>query len=201
MFKIKLFLPKRGPRRPFKWLLLMIPFVNGGFNKPCDDGDDKKGPGDDQHNEDKGTKDDQRTAKNESTRCNNTSSIINQMAVLADSINRASSTAASTKTTSSTPTQANVEIELDGAESFRYLRNLISISSCAENANRRVPPLRRKRASSRLSLLTNDGKPFAPISPVHPKTPCSPRWTTFPPASKQQPPTRPKVRFGPDVSS
>ncbi|KAJ6109434.1 hypothetical protein N7486_001669 [Penicillium sp. IBT 16267x] len=139
---------------------------------------------------------------NKEDKGNDTDLMINQLAALAAAVSRVSTnpTPASSSSLCSTDTQS-ICSEKDQEESFHYLRSLITISYLTPNpeitpANQtlQVPPLRRKRASSRLSLrLDIPGLSFAPKTR---KSKSSPRYTTLPPAYTTKPISiRPEVRF------
>ncbi|KAJ5728966.1 uncharacterized protein N7483_003474 [Penicillium malachiteum] len=144
---------------------------------------------------------------------NDTNSIVNQLAALAASIRGISSNDAasihSSSSTTSTYIQAEERIDkpqdLEGDESFEYLRSLITVScgpqpapdttstSSTETPTLKVPPLRRKRASSRLSLRFDI--PGLSFTPKTLRKPC-PRYTTLPPIYTPNPiPIRPQIRF------
>ncbi|KAJ5291552.1 hypothetical protein N7478_000803 [Penicillium angulare] len=160
------------------------------------------------------------TAPNRDTPCtnlNDTDSIVNQLAVLAATIRaprddtRSSSSSPSTKTTKS---EARLEKEQEIGESFLYLRSLITVSQTPEpkpkpkskpepepeaasktdSKSDSHPPLRRKRASSRLSLRLEI--PPLQFTPKIPKPKPSPRYTTVPPIyAPKSISIRPEVRF------
>ncbi|KAJ6013661.1 hypothetical protein N7540_008252 [Penicillium herquei] len=145
---------------------------------------------------------------------NDTNSIVNQLAALAASIRGISPNDAasinSLSSTTSTYIQTEDRIEklqgLEGEESFEYLRSLITVScgpqpapdttstSSTETPILKCPPLRRKRASSRLSLRIDiTGLSFTPKTL---RKPC-PRYTTLPPVYARKPnPIHPEIRLG-----
>ncbi|KAJ5717138.1 hypothetical protein N7488_002784 [Penicillium malachiteum] len=149
---------------------------------------------------------------------NDTSSIVNQLALLAASIRGISSNDTASFNSSSSTTSTYIQTEeriekpqdfkLEGNESFDYLRSLITVScgpqpapettstsseSTETPSTLKIPPLRRKRASSRLSLRLSD-IPSLPFTPKTLRKPC-PRYTTLPPVYAHKPkPIRPDVR-------
>ncbi|KAJ5633822.1 hypothetical protein N7528_001664 [Penicillium herquei] len=148
---------------------------------------------------------------------NDTNSIVNQLALLAASIRGISSndTASINSSSSTTSTYIHTEeriekpqdFKLDGEESFDYLRSLITVSCGPQPAPEttstsstetppplKIPPLRRKRASSKLSLRLSD-IPSLPFTPKTLRKPC-PRYTTLPPIYAHKPkPSHPEIRF------
>ncbi|KAJ5727799.1 hypothetical protein N7493_005619 [Penicillium malachiteum] len=147
---------------------------------------------------------------------NDTNSIVNQLAVLAASIRGISSndTASINSSSSTTSTYCQAEdrikkpqdFKLEGNESFDYLRSLITVSCGPQTApdpspsskeippTPKIPPLRRKRASSRLSLRLSD-IPNLPFTPKTLRKPYS-RYTTLPPVYAHKPnPIRPEICF------
>ncbi|KAJ5987176.1 hypothetical protein N7451_011541 [Penicillium sp. IBT 35674x] len=147
----------------------------------------------------------QNTVEEDDNKENNDSDtdlIVNQPAALASTISRASTnpTIADSSSLCNTDIQGSPEKEQE-EESFYYLRSLITISYLTPNPEitptnqtLHVPALRRKRASSRLSLrLDIPGLPFTPKT--HKPKP-SPRYTTLPPVFTPKPISiRPEVRF------
>ncbi|KAJ5664097.1 hypothetical protein N7507_004828 [Penicillium longicatenatum] len=129
--------------------------------------------------------------------------IVNQPATLAGTISRISTSPTTTHSypLCHTETQSIYSEKDQEEESFYYLRSLITISYLTPNPENtptnqtlHVPPLRRRRASSRISLrLDIPGLSFAPKAC---KSKPSPRYTTLPPAYTPKPISiRPEVRF------
>lgn len=138
---------------------------------------------------------------NQENNDNDTDLIVNQLAALASTISRVSTNPTTADSSSLYNTDIQDHSEKEQEESFYYLRSLITISYLTPNPEitptnqtLHVPPLRRKRASSRLSLrLDIPGLSFA-LKAHKPKS--SPRYTTLPPVFTPKPISiRPEVRF------
>ncbi|KAJ5752959.1 hypothetical protein N7520_009876 [Penicillium odoratum] len=124
--------------------------------------------------------------------------IVNQLAALATTVSQATNSPSSIQSSSTQKPPSGREDkdkdqDQDQEESFHYLRSLITISEPTSTQTLHVPTLRRKRASSRLSLRLDIPLPFIPNA-VHKPNP-SPRYTTLPPAYTYRPSIRPEVRF------
>ena len=159
------------------------------------------------------------TAKRDMPCCSDTDQIVNQLAALAaracgSAANSSASTTnspCSSSSSHSSSSSTNTAItepddtekgDLDAEESFHYLRSLITVSSLQQHSSGNRPtssdtsdsdrqPLRRERASSRLSLRLGD----LPFATKVSRKPC-PRYTTLPPVyTPKAVPMRPEVRF------
>lgn len=158
------------------------------------------------------------TARRDMPCCGDTDQVLNQLAVLAATVGRSpassaastnspqsSSSSSTTSTAITQPDGRDDKDDLETEESFHYLRNLITVSCLSHHppGNISTPfasgdqdrqPLRRKRASSRLSLRVGD-LPSLPFTNKASRKPC-PRYTTIPPIHTPKPITmRPEVRF------
>lgn len=112
------------------------------------------------------------------------------------------SSSSSTNTAITEPDDSTEKGDLEAEESFHYLRSLITVSGLQHHSSGNRPtssgtsdsdrqPLRRKRASSRLSLRLGD----LPFATKVSRKPC-PRYTTLPPVyTPKAVPMRPEVRF------
>ncbi|KAJ5917615.1 hypothetical protein N7466_011169 [Penicillium verhagenii] len=141
--------------------------------------------------------------KNAHPETNDTDFIVQQLAALAATVSRVSTNDANTSIDSNGWTEKDQE-----GESFDYLRSLITVSYLAPNPPETTtttpnqslpvsPPLRRKRASSRLSLRLDVPIPSLSFPPKAVRKPkASPRYTILPPAYTAKPISiRPEVRF------
>lgn len=138
---------------------------------------------------------------NEENKDNDADLTVHQLAALASTISRVPTNSTTADSFSlCAEMQSNSEKDQE-EESFYYLRSLITISYLTPspeitptNQTLYVPPLRRKRASSRLSLrLDIPGLSFAPKA--HKPKPF-PRYTTLPPVyTPKSISIRPEVRF------
>lgn len=152
--------------------------------------------------QDSTTQDTVKEDDNKENKDNDTDLMVNQLATLASTISRVSTnpTTADSSSLYNTGIPSNSDKDQE-EESFHYLRSLITISYLTPNPEitptnqtLHVPPLRRKRASSRLSLrLDIPGLSFA-TKAHQPKS--SPRYTALPPVYTPKPISiRPEVRF------
>lgn len=157
-------------------------------------------------------------AKRDMPCCSDTDQVLNQLAVLAATVGRSPASSASStnsphssfssSTTSTAITQPDgrdYKDDLEAEESFHYLRSLITVSCLPQHSPGNLStslasgdqdrqPLRRRRASSRLSLRLGD-LPSLPFTNKASRKPC-PRYTTIPPVHTPKPITmRPEVRF------
>lgn len=145
--------------------------------------------------------------------CSDTEPIVVQLAGLATTISRPStSNLAIGQRSSCSSVLRTVNMQSGGnngegleEENFHYLRSLITVSSLSPHASMQSlsppaseekgsQPMNRKRASSRLSLRLAD-LPRVPFMPKVSRKP-SPRYTCLPPAWTPKPiAIRPEVRF------
>ncbi|KAJ5627910.1 hypothetical protein N7490_010138 [Penicillium lividum] len=124
--------------------------------------------------------------------------IVNQLAALATTVSQATNSPSSIQSSSThnlpnSRGDKHQDQDQEQEESFHYLRSLITISEPTSTQTLHVPTLRRKRASSRLSLRIDIPLPFTPNAVHKPKP--YPRYTTLPPAYTYKPSIRPEVRF------
>lgn len=150
--------------------------------------------------------------------CSNTDQVVNQLTLLAATVGRSpassaastnsprsSSSSSTTSTAITQPDSREDKDDLETQESFHYLRSLITVScpphrqsgnqsTSFVSDDQEKQPLRRRRASSRLSLRFGD-LPSLPFTNKVSRKPC-PRYTTIPPIHTPKPITmRPEVRF------